>query len=80
VGVADAADFGEGFVENEVSGEIGGRAKISFYNSSIQIGDDEMFGHHLIVGDAARFYHDEAVFAGDTAGVAKGVEDQSATN
>jgi hypothetical protein len=36
--MADATDFREGFIKNKVSCEIGGRTKMAFDNSAVQIG------------------------------------------
>jgi len=78
--VADTADFVEGFVENEVSRKVGRRAQIAFDDFSVEIGDDQIFRLHFLVGDAAGLDDDEGVFAGDAASVAEGVENQSAAN
>ena len=63
-----------------MSGEIGGRAESSFDNFTVEIGDDQIFRIHFIVGDAAGFDDHQRIFAGDAAGVAEGIENQPVTN
>ena len=80
VGVADATDFRKSLIKNDVSCQIRGRAKMSFDDFAMQIGHHQIFGLHRFVRDAAGLNNQEGIFAGNAAGVAKGVQDQSATN
>ena len=43
-------------------------------------GHHQIFGLHRFVRDAAGLNNQERIFAGNAAGVAKGIQDQSATN
>jgi hypothetical protein len=74
----DAADGREFAIEMEMSGEVGGWAQRAFDDFSVEIGDDKIGRLHGLVRHAAGLDGDEAGGAVDAAGVAEGVEDESA--
>ena len=53
---------------------------MSFDDFAMQIGHHQIFGLHRFVRDAAGLNNQEGIFAGNAAGVAKGIQDQSAAN
>jgi hypothetical protein len=53
---------------------------MSFDDFAMQIGHHQIFGLHRFVRDAAGLNNQEGIFAGNAAGVAKSIQDQSATN
>jgi hypothetical protein len=53
---------------------------MAFYDFAVQIGHYQMFGLHGFIRDAAGLDNYQRIFAGNAAGVAKGVENQSVTN
>ncbi len=54
---------------------------MSFDDFAMQIGHHQIFGLHRFVRDATGLINNqEGIFAGNAAGVAKGIQDQSATN
>src|SRR5277367_2614425 len=71
-----AADIGEGPVDSDMGGKIGGRAKIAFYNFPFEIRDDHMLGLQFVIRDPAGFDDDQSLFAGNSAGVSEGIEDE----
>jgi hypothetical protein len=80
VGVADPTDFRKSLIKSDVSCQVQGEAKISFDDFAMQIGHHQTFGLHRFVRDAAGLNNQEGIFAGHAAGVAKGIQDRSATN
>jgi hypothetical protein len=78
VGVDDCADGGELAIEQKVSVQVGGGIQVAVDDGAIQAGDDHVLRTKLVVVDSRGFDDDEPLFAVDAAGVAEGVEDQTA--
>ena len=58
VSVGDAADFRELIVEDEMSGKIGGGSQMAIDDFAGQIGDDEMVGSQVFIGNSTGFDDD----------------------
>ena len=79
MGVDDAADLGEFAIEEQMGVEVAGRVEGAFDDGAVEGCDDEVFGGHGGVWDAAGFYGDEGLGAGavNAAGVAEGVKGEA---
>jgi len=80
MGMRHAADTGEPAVEFKMCGEVGGGPKFGVDDGALQVADDHMFGPQFVVGHAAGFDGNQTLIAVDAAGIAKGVDNQAATN
>ena len=80
MGVGDASDFVKSLVKDEVRGEIGGRTKSSIDDFAFEIDDDDVFGLHGVVRNAAGLDGDKSLGAIDAAGVAEGIKDEATTH
>ena len=80
MGVDYATDLGKFAIEEQMGVEVAGGVEGAFDNDAVEGGDDEIFGGHGGVGDAAGFYGDERLGAGavNAADVAEGVEGETA--
>src|ERR1700722_17055793 len=75
-----AADAAEGFVQLEVRLQIARRPEQAFDDVALKIGDDHVLRLHNVVVHAARLDDHETFLAVDAAGIAKGVEHQTAAH
>ena len=63
-----------------MGGKIGGGAKIPFHHLAVEVGDHQLVGLHLLVGDTAGLDDDQSVLSVDAADVTEGVEDKAAAH
>ncbi len=80
MGVDDAADGGEGAIEQDVGDEIGGGAEGAFDDVAVEVGEDDVGGGELVVGDAGGLDGDDSVRTADAGGVTEGKEREAAAN
>ena len=59
----NAADVGEGLVENNVCGCVGRRLPFAFYDFTVEVYDDHIFSLHDIVFDTGGLDYNETGFA-----------------
>jgi hypothetical protein len=78
--VSHAPDVRKVPVEFEVRGKIGGGTQIAFDDRSLKIADDHVLGLEFFVRDTAGLNRDETLVAVETAGIAEGIDDESAAN
>ena len=74
--MGDTADCRIRPIQGEMSRQIGRWLQFAFHYFAVETRNHHVFRFHFFVGDAARFDHDELIFAGDPADIAEGVEHQ----
>ena len=80
VRVRDSADVRKVPVQLEVRSQIGGWAKLGFYQRTLKIANNHVLRLQFLVRDAAGLDDDQAFIAVDAAGVAEGIYNQPATD
>src|SRR5689334_9445047 len=80
VRVRHSADVGKVSVQLEVRGQIGGRAKLGFYQRALNAPTTPLLALPFLVRSAAGLAGDQAFSAVDAAGVPEGIYNQPATD
>jgi hypothetical protein len=78
--VGDSANVSEGFVEDEMSWKIRGRPEFPLNHVAREIGHNQIFRTHLVIGDTTRLNRDQIFRPINPAHIPKCMQNQPSTN